>query len=303
MCYLQVVKYLVLGATGLLGSKLFELLEECHGTYYKTLTGPNLRLHYLEFSNLVSLQNLVDEIEPAVIINCIGFSNVDQCEFFPEKNWRLNSWLPFELAKFCAVQSIKFVHISTDHFLNLSQPKLKEENPVEVVNQYGLAKLSAEKSILSLSSNAIIVRTNFFHFDKNFASTFIDKLLNDNLHSKTTSSFNDVFFTPVSTTAFCECIVQLIHWNFSGLINVSSSESISKFHFHGLILKSFGGNLEIHKPVSINFANLDAPRPKNMSLDNSFLKSLGVYKMPSIQDMIDTELKTLERSGLEQNEE
>jgi dTDP-4-dehydrorhamnose reductase len=80
-----VVKYLVLGATGLLGSKLFELLDGCHGTYYKTLPDQNMRLHYWDSSNIVSLQKLVDEIQPNVIINCIGFSNVDQCEFFPKK--------------------------------------------------------------------------------------------------------------------------------------------------------------------------------------------------------------------------
>jgi dTDP-4-dehydrorhamnose reductase len=298
-----VVKYLVLGATGLLGSKLFELLDGCHGTYYKTLADQNMRLHYLDSSNIVSLQKLVDEIQPNVIINCIGFSNVDQCEFFPEKNWRLNCWLPFELAKFCEVNSLKYVHISTDHFSNLSQLKLKEEYPAEAINQYGLAKLSAEKLILSLSSDAIIIRTNFFHFNTNFARSFVDKLLKDNLRSKTTSSFNDVYFTPVSTTILTEYIVKLVHSNFSGLINVSSSESISKFNFHNLILKAFGGNLEIHKSVSIDFANLEAPRPKNMSLDNSLLKSLDVYDTLSIYDMIEREVKTLDRSELKQNEE
>jgi dTDP-4-dehydrorhamnose reductase len=298
-----VLKYLVLGATGLLGSKLFELLEGCHGTYYKTVTGPNTRLHYLNSSNIVSLHKLVDEIQPNVIINCIGFSNVDQCEFFPEKNWRLNCWLPFELAKFCEVNSLKYVHISTDHFLNLRQLKLKEEYPVEAINQYGLAKLSGEKSILSLSSDAIIIRTNFFHFNTNSVRSFVDKLLKDNLRSKTTSSFSDVYFTPVSTTVLAEYIVKLVHSNFSGLINVSSNESISKFNFHNLILKSFGRNLEIHKSVSIDFATLEAPRPKNMSLDNSLLKSLDLYNTPSIYDMIAREVKTLDRSGLNQNEE
>lgn len=284
-------KYLILGASGLLGEKLLGFYPQSYGTFYRNNSTPNVNTFYLDLTNFESFKQSLNKINPDVVINCSGMTSVDLCEQLPEKCWKLNCWLPLKVAEECYLRSIRFVHISTDHFLNLGMLKLKEHEKVSPVNQYGFSKLGAEKYIHLVNKQSIIVRANFFHFNFNSPKTFLDHLITDIKNGKVFHSFSDVFFTPVSTFQLATYIQQLLDKNFSGVINISSSEVLSKFQFHDAVLREMNVPPTCHKPILLDYMELQARRPKFMALDNSLLeKTLGV-KVPSIYDMIKSELK------------
>ena len=284
-------RYLILGASGLLGMKLIDHFHQSHGTFFDNRLEGVKNTSFLDINNTESLRALLRNVQPEVVINCIGMTNVDLCEQLPEKCWELNCWQPYLVAQECRAQSIKYVHISTDHFLNLSGVKLKERDIPTALNQYGLSKLNAEKFIYLANKESLIVRSNFFHFNQNTPRTFLDILVKNIRNEKTSYSFSDVVFTPISTFLLATYIEKLVDIDYSGIINISGSEALSKFEFHDAVLKEINTLTGIHLPALLDSIKLHASRPSYMALDNNLLQNLLGIKIPSIYDMIKLELQ------------
>jgi dTDP-4-dehydrorhamnose reductase len=284
-------KYLVLGASGLLGTKLLNFFPQSHGTFFENRTKSSKDISFLDVTDKNSFRLLLERVRPDVVINCTGFTKVDLCEQFPEKCWKLNSWHPLQIAQECGARSIKYVHISTDHFLNLRDIKLKESDKAVAINQYGFSKLSAESFIHEADKHSLIIRSNFFHFNLHSPKTFLDHLINGVRRKKVFYSFSDVFLTPISTLQLATYIEELVNIDVTGIVNIASSEVLSKFDFHNSVLKEMNTPSDFHLPVLLDSVELHAQRPRYMALDNSLLeRSLGV-KVPSIYDMIKAELQ------------
>lgn len=284
-------KYLVLGASGLLGTKLLNFFPNSHGTFFENRTRSSKATSFLDVTDKNSFRLLLERVRPDVVINCTGITKVDLCERFPEKCWKLNSWQPLQIAQECSARTIKYVHISTDHFLNLRNIKLKESDKVVPINQYGFSKLSAESFIRSASEHSLIIRSNFFHFNLDSPKTFLDHLIDGLKREKVFYSFSDVFFTPISTTQLAKYIEELVDNDVGGVVNIASSEVLSKFDFHNAVLKEMNALSDFHLPVLLDSVELHARRPRYMALDNSLLERLLGLKVPSIYDMIKKELQ------------
>ena len=284
-------RYLILGASGLLGMKLLNHFHQSHGTFFGNKLEGVKKTSFLDINNIESLRALLRKVQPEVVINCIGMTNVDLCEQLPEQCWELNCWQPYLVAQECRARSIKYVHVSTDHFLNLSGVKLKEHDIPTALNQYGLSKLNAEKFVLLANKESLIIRSNFFHFNLNTPRTFLDILVQNIRNKKTSYSFSDVVFTPVSTFLLAMYIEKLLDIDFSGIINISSSETLSKFEFHDAVLKEINTFTGFHLPALLDSTKLQASRPSYMALDNNLLENLLGIRVPSIYDMIKLELQ------------
>jgi dTDP-4-dehydrorhamnose reductase len=279
-------KFLVLGASGSLGSRIHRSISNSYGTFFSYSPVNKSNLYYLNALNLYEFGKLLKEIQPDFVINCIGLTDVDENEKFPEKSWIINCRLPADIAEICNINNIKFVHISTDHYLNLTNVKLLETDSINLINQYSYSKFYAEKMILKVNQNAIVIRTNFFHFDFKNPTSFLDKLVINSGNKVITQSYNDVWFTPVSTKTLISYLCKLLDLNFSGLVNISSNEVISKYDFHQTVLNCLSISNDSHRPFSINDIKLRALRPKYMALDNRKLAEITRINIPSIYDMI-----------------
>jgi dTDP-4-dehydrorhamnose reductase len=284
-------KYLVLGASGLLGARLLRFFPESHGTFFKNRTISSKDISFLDVTDKNSFRFLLERVRPDVVINCAGITKVDLCEKFPEKCWELNSWQPLQIAQECCARKIKYVHISTDHFLNLRDVKLKESDMAVPINQYSFSKLNAELFIYLANKHSLIIRSNFFHFNLDSPKTFLDHLIVAVKREKVCYSFSDVFFTPISTTQLATYIEELVDIDVSGVVNIVGSEVLSKFDFHNAVLKEMSALSDFHLPVLLDSVELHARRPRYMALDNSLLERLLGVKVPSIYDMIKTELQ------------
>lgn len=285
-------KILILGASGSLGSRIHRCIADSYGTYFTYTPKDKFGLYYLDPLNLLDFEELLINIRPDVVINCIGFTNVDDCERFPEKSWIINCKLPVDIAEICNINEIKFVQISTDHYLNLTNTKLLETDTIQLVNHYGYAKFCAEKMIMKVNQNSIIIRTNFFHFDFKNPRTFLDKLVINSRNKVITQSYSDIWFTPISTKTLILCLNKLLELNFSGLVNVSSNEVISKYDFHKAVLDCLNMSKDLHRPVSVDDVKLRALRPKYMALDNKKLMEITRVNISNICDMISEEIES-----------
>ena len=108
-----------------------------------------------------NLENQIFNLKGDIIINCIGYTNVENCEI-SEKARKINVDYASIISKVCNNLSIKLVHISTDHLFDGKSRFYAENDKVSPLNEYGKTKSKAEKIILKNNSSSLIVRTNFW---------------------------------------------------------------------------------------------------------------------------------------------
>jgi dTDP-4-dehydrorhamnose reductase len=84
----------------------------------------------------------------------------------------------------------------------------------------------------------------------------------------------------------------LLEIEYSGLIHISSSEGITKYDFARFIANSLKANSDLINPCDFEERPDFVTRPRNMCLDNSKFIEITGFKIPSIADMIEKEIRS-----------
>jgi len=284
--------FLVLGGTGLLGSEFVNELSKSHSvaaTFHEVQPFKAGRVNWRKLNaiDLVSINELIYLLRPKVVINCIALTDVDKCELYPKLAADLNHLLPQTLAKICSELGIYLIHISTDHYDSSLRIPRKEQDVVFGINQYGITKMQGENSILDLNVSALILRTNFFSYSLLRSNSFLNWIVNNLEKDQIIKGFTDIEFSPISIAELISCTFVLQEMRISGIVNVSSNKSISKYDFISLVAKAFNFEANLIEPSVSDEVKGRVRRPTYMSLDNERLSSIMQRKMISLDSMID----------------
>jgi len=286
-------KVMVLGADGFLGKRLLSFKRlgvYLQGTSRKVKENQNL--FFLDAKDINSVYNLLKNSKPRIVINCIGYANVDLCEKDSAYANKINTIFPAELASITSELGIKLVHISTDHYKSKVDKPRTEATEVWAINEYGRTKIEAEEKIKRVNENALIIRTNFFGYELNGENLKLLSNIKKSLESETDfTGFSDVYFSPVSIGELIEALFNLIEIDASGIINIASNKVISKFEFAKLIARCLQIPESKIISTSISESNLTSPRPNYLALDNSLYKKMVNLNMKDIDAMITDELR------------
>jgi dTDP-4-dehydrorhamnose reductase len=284
---------LILGATGLLGAIVYRHLKrvsETSGTFFTSPNKSSNELIYLDATDFTQLDTLIREIRPTRVINCLGLTSVEVCESRPEASWKVNTEVPYRLAKITKSIGAQLIHISTDHFKSSENRPRPERVLACPVNQYGLAKLAAETFVRYHNPDAMILRTNFFGHASNRSRSLLDFALRALNSESCVFGFADVFFSPVGASEIAKFLMDNRSKKISGILNFSSKETVSKFDFLNMVAK----NMELSQsPIirsSIDNSELSVKRPKYLALDATRLTHEIGYNLPSLERMLQTEL-------------
>ena len=139
-----------------------------------------------------------------------------------------------------------------------------------------------------ISDKFVIVRTNFYGNNKEGKFLF-NWVLQSLQNQKTIIAFDDIKFNPLEITNLSETLIELIHTEFTGIINLSSDEVISKYQFAMKVANILNFDSNLIKKGSVGDGHFIAKRPLNTSLSNfkakSFLKTrfIGVDQWLKLQ--------------------
>lgn len=111
------------------------------------------------------------------IILAAAYTDVDGAETDEKTAQMVNGVAPATVASFCKKKNIPFVHVSTDYVFNgQSKFPYQPSDATSPLNAYGRSKKSGEDAILSLGTNAAILRTSWVYdgTGKNFLTTMLN---------------------------------------------------------------------------------------------------------------------------------
>jgi dTDP-4-dehydrorhamnose reductase len=257
-------KTLVTGATGQVGSELKVLAPS-----YSQLDWVFADRSVLDLSDLKAISQVLDEIQPQIIINCAAYTAVDKAETETELADILNHKAVAVLAQWSHSNGCQLVHISTDYvFDGNSNSALSEEALTGPINVYGQTKLAGELACLRENPMAIIIRTSWVYssFGTNFVKT-MSKLMQER---DSLNVVNDQIGSPTYAADLAKTILTIIshpNWQ-AGIYHYSNEGEISWYEF-ALAIQEIGGfQCEITGIPSADYPT-PAPRPKYSLLDKS----------------------------------
>jgi len=286
----QKQKILITGISGLWGYNLaryFASLSEkyeLYGTYNKNkVTLPYIKTQKIDLTKKTSVQTLVNNIKPDIIIHTAANSKVKNCEKNPNLAKKINVKSVEYLVEISNLYKSKLIFFSTDLVYSGKKAFYKESDPLKPINTYEKTKAMAEEYIKKHSYHYIILRTALsygaaspFHF------SFIDWIINSVKKKQKVFLFTDQYRTPMATYDGVRAIETMIQKDIKNtILNFGGKEKINRYDFGLQLAKIFKLDTKFIIPTTYaKIQNVILPS-KNTAMDISNLKK--IYKPHSIQ--------------------
>ena len=239
------MKILVLGASGMLGSAIIDVLSEnpkytVFGTvgssnskkFFKPRIARNLLVGYnvLDYEDLATI---FDKVKPVLVINCISLKKLLFKKNDPLLMISIYSLLPHQLSRLCKETGARLIQISTDGVFSGKKGNYRESDPKDSRDMYGMTKSLGEVE----DKHAITIRTSIIGHEFNSKNGLLEWFLSQNEECE---CFNDVIFSGFPTVVLAEVIRDFIipNKNLNGIYHVAS-KPISKCNLLKLIMKEY----------------------------------------------------------------
>jgi len=233
---------LILGITGLIGHKLWQVLSKTHetigttrGTTTETLRrlGSGVILQDIAAEHIDKIENAISVYRPKNVINCIGVTRRKIKAYSTKDIIYINSLFPHLLNEMCKKYDSRLIHLSPDGVFSGKRGLYSEEDIPDATDLYGTTKTLGEVS----TDGALTIRTSVIgHQIKDRTGTvewFLSQK-NDVAGSKTSifSGFPSVVFANILDKYI------LTDSSLSGILHICSSP-IDKFSLFTHIRKEY----------------------------------------------------------------
>lgn len=260
------MKILILGANGMLGKDLQEVL-----TGYEVIATGSKDLDITDYELVIKKFN---EYKPNFVINSAAYTAVDDCETHYDDAYDVNAIGPKNLALACHDLDIPFVHISTDYVFNgEKRTPLVEDDELGPKSAYGKTKLAGEEFIIDIHDKYYILRTAWLYgvHGNNFVKTMLG--LSENYDE--VSVVYDQVGSPTFTHDLALAIRELVEYYSSnkddmskyGIYHLTNAAECSWYEFTKEFYYLSGVKTKVN-PVTTDQFPRPAPRPNYSVLSN-----------------------------------
>jgi dTDP-4-dehydrorhamnose reductase len=274
------MKVLIIGSEGQLGTELCRAFPEDDVVRADLDAGD----HRVDLAAPGQTAALLAHVEPALVINTAAFHNVPRCEEEPALAWAVNATGARDLARACAKQGARLVHISTDYvYGDGHDAPLPEETPPSPLSTYGASKLAGEHLVAAECPNHLIVRSSALYGPAPCRAKEGRNFVNLMLHLAETRGevrvVTDEVTTPTYTVALAEQVALLARKGHPGVYHASCQGACSWHAFARAIFELTDRDTAVREATRADFPS-PVRRPAYSALDNARLRDAGLDRMP-----------------------
>jgi dTDP-4-dehydrorhamnose reductase len=277
------LKILILGSTGLIGYNILRVfVEQKDWSVFGSIRSeapesllpkihPSMVVNNLDVDNFSSVINLLQDIKPNVVINCIGATKQKKEGNVPEVAINLNALFPHKLANLCESIDSRLIHITTDCVFSGKLGSYSEDCLTDAEDLYGKSKALGEVNY----GNVITLRTSTIGHELYSNHGLLDWFLAQNDSCR---GFTKAIFSGFPAIIFAQIIRDFVipNLDLKGLFNVASAP-INKYDLLQLIAKVYNKQIKITPDDTFKI---------DRSLDASKFNQATGYKPSSWQSMI-----------------
>jgi len=256
------MKVLVIGASGLVGSHLWETCQQrgwnVMGTYHN-FAQPGLIP--FKITDAVGVRSLITESQPEVVFLPAFCSNVDYCEQNPDETYQINVVGCLNVAQATGDVGAKLVFYSSDYVFNGENGPYQETDQPDPICVYGRQKLEVEQKIFELLDNYLICRIAWVYGHENQGKNFVLRLISTLKNNQIIRVPEDQIGSPTLATDIAEASCRLVEAGAKGLFHTTGSDYMNRYQFSVKIAQTFGLDADLIIPVNTSEFNQVAPRP------------------------------------------
>jgi len=236
------------------GSTLFRLLPEygnndVYGTLRQSKEDATLAGAFTKSENLIcnidvmnidQLSQTILQLNPNVIINCVGIIKQLDISDDPLYMIPINSLLPFRISKLAERVGARLIHISTDCVFDGKKGSYLESDKPNADDLYGKSKELGE---VKDRSHVLTLRTSLIGHELQSNHSLVDWFLNQ---KDKVQGYTKAVFSGLTTVEMAKVIHNKIlsQANRSGLYHLSVNP-ISKFDLLNLVKRFYNKKIEI----------------------------------------------------------
>lgn len=300
---------LIIGGTGLVGSKLVNLAAS-HG--FEPFSTHNARHPQADGSTKLDVTDrsttidLVRRLHPAVIVDTHALHNVDYCETHREESAMVNVEGTRNLVDAATEVGSRFLYVSTDYVFDGKKGNYSEEDIAKPLHYYAENKLEAEKIVSSLHSFIVARPSVVYGWNPlersgvpsssgktiNFAMFILDKFAK----KEKVKAVNDQYSSPTLADNLAEALLRFAEMNVNGVFHTAGRSCLSRYEFAVKAARIFGYPTSLVEPVASTEFKQTAERPRNSCLSvKKAERTLGMSFMTADEGL--QEMKSQAGSG------
>jgi len=256
------MRVLILGAGGMLGHKVWQVLRDrfdCRAAVRTRSPLPLFEDHRVidgfDAADFEGVTRLITKIRPEVVVNCIGVVKQLAAAHDPIASITLNSLFPHVVARACGEVGARMIHISTDCVFAGRRGDYAEDDLPDATDLYGRSKLLGE-----VPSPHLTIRTSIIGRELRTANGLVEWFLSH--RGGSVRGFTKAVFPGVTTTTLANMLATAIeqHPGLHGLYHVAA-EAISKYDLLVMLNEAFDAGVAITPDDSVVIdRSLDATR-------------------------------------------
>lgn len=241
------MRIVILGATGMLGHKLWQRLSDrfpdVHAVIRRSRADPRNHGLFLDrpvvdgvdVSDFSALRKVLEHLRPEVVVNCVGVTKRREAATDPVPSIALNGLLPHQLAGWGQQRHCRLIHFSTDCVFNGAVGGYTEDSLTDAEDLYGRTKALGETA----AQNALTLRSSFIGRELTNGTELLEWFLAQ--RGRTICGFRGALYTGVSSIYLADLVADILVRcpELSGLYNLAS-EVVSKYDLLCLARTKFG---------------------------------------------------------------
>ncbi len=277
----------LIGSNGQLGS---DLLPRLQTTGHDVVP---LRHADIEITDAANVFAVLGSVQPDLILNTAAYNLVDKAEDEPDVAMSVNASGPQNLARLCATEKWRLMHISTDYvFGEAAGPTSRPWTELDVAiptGRYGLSKWTGEQFVQKECPRSFVVRTCGLYglaaLRDGGKGNFVETMLRLGRERQQLRVVDDQRCTPTSTADLADALVKLIATDAFGLYHATNSDSMTWCEFAREIFRLAKLDVEVI-PISTVEFGAKAKRPAYSVLDCSKLAPVIDGPLPDWHDAL-----------------
>ncbi len=268
---------LITGAAGQLGRAS---VEEFRASYDVVAYGRR----ELDLTDPAAVGRAVARVQPAIVINCAAYNDVDGAEDHAEAALEGNAFAVRSLARACAAHDATLVHYGTDFVFDgtATRPYTEEDRP-RPRSIYAASKLLGEWFARDAPRHYVLRVESLFGGVA--AKSSVDRIIDALAEGRETRVFVDRTVSPSYVVDVARATRELLERGApAGLYHCANAGMTTWYDLAHEIARVMGCPARL-VPISMADMPLRAPRPQFCALSIAKLAAAGVA-MPSWQDAV-----------------
>jgi dTDP-4-dehydrorhamnose reductase len=271
------MRIVVTGGTGKLGMYLVPALE-CLGWAVQgwgrvPAGGQTVPVDLMSAS---AIHAALDVFRPQAVIHTAAVSTVADCCKDPAQARGVNVDASAAVAQWCARDTVRFIHLSTDMVFDGEQAPYDESAAVAPVSMYGQTKADAEVAVLRACPAALIVRVALmFGPTRSHRRSFFDTARQQLQDGQVMDAFDDEWRTPLHMTDAATALCGLAVTADAGVVHLAGPERLSRYDMCCRMAAGLGLSPEtLVRPVSRLSVPSTEPRQQDLSMVSTRLNGM-----------------------------